>query len=108
MIRALFDFVCAIKKALRTIKYYFLGAFPAIRFNLLCRNPAQKDFHCYREVSQNVPVLQLVWDYMKLCFRNCPKSFHIQNQLPCIIIILANKFLIYTSCCKSQLMTFAV
>jgi len=48
MIRALFDFVCAIKKALRTIKYYFLGAFPAIRFNLLCRNPAQKDFHCYR------------------------------------------------------------
>ena len=81
--------------------------------------PAQKDFLCTRakrtseaigarEVSHNVPVLQLVWDYMKLCFRNCPKSFHIQNQLPCVIIILANKFLIYTSCCKSQLMTFAV
>jgi hypothetical protein len=25
-----------------------LGANPAIRCNLLCRTPAQKDFHCYR------------------------------------------------------------
>jgi hypothetical protein len=27
---------------------FFLELFPAIRSNLLCRTPAQKDFHCYR------------------------------------------------------------
>jgi hypothetical protein len=28
--------------------FYFLGAIPAIRSNLLCRTPAQKDFRCTR------------------------------------------------------------
>jgi hypothetical protein len=45
---AFFDFVWAVKRVLKAVYYYFLGAIPAICFNLLCRNPAQKDFHCYR------------------------------------------------------------
>jgi hypothetical protein len=26
---------------------FFQELFPAIRYNLICRTPAHKDFHCY-------------------------------------------------------------
>lgn len=51
---ALYNFVDDIKKAVR---YYFLGAFSAIRSNLLCRTPAQKDFTAIGARAMRSPVL---------------------------------------------------